>query len=139
MKDPLYTEDTPYDILYIHRNISQKEVQRALGEHLKKKKNLREGMNAANTIRSVKDRIEVDFFYYCLGDIEPNRRDSDFNVSIQSFIDVPLVDIDYAFTDLRREDISDDFKEINYRELKIKNLERYYDVNEINLEIMFDK
>jgi len=139
MKDPLYKEDTPYDILSIDRNASPKEIQKALGEFLKKGKNIQQGMNAAKKLRSVKDRIEVDIFYYCLGDIEISKEPSDLNIDVRDFLEVPILESAEAFTDLDREDFSEDFKEITFRQLKISDLDKYNDLRECKMEVIFDK
>lgn len=139
MKDPLYKDDTPYDILSIDRNAAPKEIQKALGEFLKKGKNIQQGMNAARKLRSVRDRIEVDIFYYVLGDIEISKEPSDLDIDVQNFLDVPILEIDDAFTDLNRDDFSEDFKEINFRPLKINDLEKYNDLTECKMEVVFDK
>ena len=139
MKDPLDKEDTPYDILSIDRNATPKEIQKALGEFLKKGKNIQQGMNAARKLRSVRDRIEVDIFYYVLGEIEISKEPSELNIDVQDFLDVPILEIDDAFTDLNRDDFSEDFKEINFRPLKINDLEKYNDLRECKMEVVFDK
>lgn len=139
MKDPLDKEDTPYDILSIDRNASPKEIQKALGEFLKKGKNIQQGMNAARRLRSVRDRIEVDIFYYVLGEIEISKEPSELNIDVQDFLDVPILEIDDAFTDLNRDDFSEDFKEINFRPLKINDLGKYNDLRECKMEVVFDK
>ncbi len=139
MKDPLYKEDTPYDILGIDRNASPKEILKAFGECLKKGKNIQQGMNAAKKLRSVKDRIEVDIFYYCLGDIEISKEPSDLNIDVRDFLEVPILESAEAFTDLDREDFSEDFKEITFRQLKISDLEKYNDPRECKMEVIFDK
>lgn len=139
MKDPLDKEDTPYDILSIDRNATPKEIQKALGEFLKKGKNIQQGMNAARKLRSVRDRIEVDIFYYVLGEIEISKEPSELNIDVQDFLDVPILEIDDAFTDLNRDDFSEDFKEINFRPLKINDLEKYNELMECKMEVVFDK
>lgn len=139
MKDPLDKEDTPYDILSIDRNASPEEIHKALGEFLKKGKNIQQGMNAARKLRRVRDRIEVDIFYYVLGEIEISKEPSELNIDVQDFLDVPILEIDDAFTDLNRDDFSEDFKEINFRPLKINDLEKYNDLRECKMEVVFDK
>lgn len=139
MKDPLDKEDTPYDILSIDRNATPEEIHKALGEFLKKGKNIQQGMNAARKLRSVRDRIEVDIFYYVLGEIEINKEPSELNIDVQDFLDVPILEIDDAFTDLNRDDFSEDFKEINFRPLKINDLEKYNDLTKCKMEVVFDK
>ena len=139
MKDPLYKEDTPYDILSIGRNASPKEIQKAFGECLKEGKNRQQVMNAAKKLRSIKDRIEVDIFYYCLEDIEIRKEPSDLNIDVPDFLDVPILESAEAFTDLDRDDFSEDFKEITFRPLKINDLEKYNDLRECKMEVVFDK
>ena len=143
MKDPLHNEKTPYEILDIAQNATPKEIQEGFGKFLKTAqkdgKNIQEGMTARKKLTSIKDRIDVDIFYYCLGDMEISEEPADLNIDVHDFLEVPIWDSAEAFTDLDREDFSKDFEEITFKPLKIGDLEQYNELRECKMEVVFDK
>ena len=75
MKDPLNKEMTPYEILGIDQYASRDEIQKALKEVLKERKNVNKATQARNVLRDTYSRAFVDIFHYddkYLNQIEPH-------------------------------------------------------------------
>lgn len=84
IKDPLNTQETPYEILDIDVNTPMKEIHQALPRFMKKNKvvsKIAVAQDAIRKLKSIPDRIAFDITFYSL-----NVMDS---VSVDSFCDIP--------------------------------------------------
>ena len=143
-KDPLYPEETPYDILGLHPDASHNEVHQALPKFMRNPKNiprLGKAQDANTKLRNPKSRIAIDILYYSMGKmdgIEPGE--SSISNKLNEFLVIPYVKDDEFYSDMEKANFSDDFREIKFGEVKVDELSRYDDKKGYKLEkIPFDK
>lgn len=143
-KDPLYPEETPYDILGLHPDASHNEVHQALPKFMRDKKNIpRLGRaRAANTkLRNPKERIAIDILYYSMGKMDRKEPgEVVINNKLNEFLVIPCLKDDEFYSDLKRGDYSNDFRKINFNEVKVDEMIEYDNIKRFKLEkILFDK
>lgn len=139
MKDPLYQKETPYDILDIPTDASQAEINQAIPKYIKKHgtKDLSRAQAAWRAVKDIKSRIGVDIFYYVMRGIESNGPPL-LDIDINDFLEIPILRIEDAFTDLEKEDFSDEFMEIRFKQFKMSPCS-YDDLGHSGLDVVFDK
>ena len=139
MKDPLHQKETPYDILDIPTDASQAEIIQAIPKYIKKhgNKDLPQAQAAWRAVKDIKSRIVVDIFYYVMSGIESNEPPL-LDIDINDFLEIPILRIEDAFTDLDKEDFSDEFMEIRFKQFKMSPC-RYDDLEHSRLDVVFDK
>ena len=74
MKDPLQTEETPYDILNLEPGASREEINQAFAKGLGKR-NIQELTRAKKNLQDPEERFMLDFLYYntqVLSRLDPN-------------------------------------------------------------------
>ena len=143
MKDPLHTEETPYELLGLNPDASHNEVHLALPRFLQNKDNLSKRVRAqesAKKLRNPRDRIAFDILYYCIEKIDENDcKDMDIYSSLSEFVVVPYFSDDELYLDLKKEDFSREFKEMKSRKIEMKEITKFNNIESIRLEINFDK
>ena len=143
IKDPLDIEETPYDLLEIEPIASHDEVHKALPKFVRKKENLPKlgkANEAVRRLRNPKERLEIDFFYYSLqsvslpDDIEVKEFDPKFFDSVT----VPIFNVGEFYTDLEKEDYSENYSDIEIKDLTPMKIEKYKGLDSFKLETSFD-
>ena len=143
IKDPLHQEETPYELLGLDPNVPHSDVLHALPRFMRDPKNRAKIPKAQEAIRKLmnsKDRIAIDILYYCMGKVEvESDKLTDLKTELQGFMLVPALKEDDLFSDLKKEDFSEDFREIKFRKVGIGKLNKYDPINDYKLEMPFDK
>lgn len=143
-KDPLYREETPYDILDLHPDASHNEVHQALPKFMRNPKNiprLGKAQHANAKLRNSKERVAIDILYYSMGKMDGMESgEVDINNKLNEFLVIPCLKDNEFYSDLKKWDFSDDCREINFSEVKVNELIGYDDIKRYKLEaIPFDK
>ncbi len=144
MKDPLCNKETPYDVLEIDDiNLSSRDIQKQWAAFVKKpgnKSKVPKGMDAMRKLRGPRDRIEVDFFYYSFGKLDIESQDeSEFRVNVEDYLEFADESIDSLYTDLEKNNFSEEVKEITWGEVDIGEIDSYDDVKNAVIDIALDK
>ena len=139
MKDPLQQEKTPYEILDISSDTPPVEINKALPKYIKKNgtKNLPQAQAAMKELKDINKRTKVDFFHYVLNGNE-NEGTPVLDIDINNYLEIPVLRIEDIFTDLDKEDFSDEFMEIKFKQFKISSC-KYDDLEHSKLDVVFDK
>jgi hypothetical protein len=142
IKDPLYMEITPYEILDIDPNLSSKEVQLALPRFMRKpenRPNIPKAQEAVRRLTNPEDRIAVDIINYLVPDdtFEGIER-SDLQLNLEDLIAVPLIEKNDLFYDLMKTNFSEDFTEITYNRMEINELREYDNLNQYQFPLMYE-
>lgn len=116
MKDPLSKEESPYEILGVSNDSSLKGINDAFGGYLAKRKNPQKGMKARSSLTNMKERIEIDMFFYQFGEITVEPQDSDLKIHVPDYCPVPVFQAGQIFTDLDLEDHSGDITEVSFED-----------------------
>jgi hypothetical protein len=135
MKDPLETEPSPYEILGISPDASQREINQALPAYLRSGKPADAGVRARHRLSSLTERLETDLFSYPFEEIRSDALPVDDSVTIGNYCDTPEPDAYELFPDLNRTDYSDDFGRITFRDVSIDRIDAFdahpeYDIGE---------
>lgn len=143
-KDPLHKEEAPYDILGIGPDASQKQIHDAFQRFIKDRKNipiLNKGMDAARKLKTPDIRIAFDIFYYPMGKMDGIELNGcDVKNKLDEFLVIPYVKDDDVYSDLKKENYLDDFKEIKFDATSLDELISYDNIKQCRPEIMpFDK
>ena len=141
IKDPLHQEETPYDLLGLDPNASYNEIHQALPRFIRKNiSKIGRAQEAAKRLRNPRDRIAIDILYYCIGKMdEEDIGEVDLNSALHKFLTVPYLKDEELYSDLKKEDFLSDFREIKFSKFKISELKKYDDIENLKLEIPFDR
>ena len=139
MKDPLHQEKTPYEILGVSTDTPSVEINKALPKYIKKNgtKNISEAQTAMKELKDVNKRTKVDFFHYVLSGNE-NEGSPVLDIDINNYLEIPVLKIEDIFTDLDKEDFSDEFMEIQFKQFEISSC-KYDDLEHSKPDVIFDK
>jgi len=143
IKDPLNTAETPYDLLDLDPGASHSEVHQALPRFMRNRKNLPrlgKANDAVRKLRDPKERLEIDFFYYTIGNMseEEVQEVKELDSLLPENISVPTLSVKDFYSDLEKENYDDEFTEFVIEEKKVVETEKYSDLNSIRLESDFD-
>jgi hypothetical protein len=138
MKDPLDKELSPYEILGISPDSSQREIQQALGKLLHSGKKIGEGVKARHTLSNIHERLEIDLFSYSFEDLKDETLPVEESFNIQDYCEVPEPDANELFPDLIRDNHADDFSRITYHDLNMQRIDAYDTHPEYDLKEEFD-
>ncbi len=141
-KDPLHQEETPYDILSLTPTASQNEVHQALPKFMRDVNKMRrlglgKAQEAKRKLQNPKDRIAIDIFYYSIGKMDGNGfTGQETDLDLSNFLVVPYLKPEEVYSDLDKENFSDDFREIKLAKVKLAELNEYDDLKHKKLEIL---
>lgn len=133
IKDPLWKEETPYDVLGLTPYANHNDVHRALPTFMRdRKKVARYGVGLAQDsvkrLKNPKDRMRIDIFYYSVGEINKTLDEkAPEQIDANEFILVPCVREEDIYTDIDKTDFSDEYVEFNFNKIKLSELTRYDD------------
>ncbi len=143
IKDPLHQIETPYEILDVDPNSSHNKVHQALPKFMHDKRNLRrltKAMDASKSLKNPLTRISIDILYYCIGKIEDKDFEAmDIDSSIKELLTVPHLENKDLYSDLKKRDFPEDFREIKFRSFRMSDLNKYDDIDLFKLEMPFDQ
>jgi hypothetical protein len=139
MKDPFEKELTPYEVLEISTNASQREIQQALGKLLHSGKKISDGVKARHQLSNILGRLEIDLFCYSFDEIRADALLVEENFNIQDYCESPEPDADELFPDLSRHNHSDDFSPITFHNVSLQRIDAYDEHAECDLEEDFDR
>lgn len=143
IKDPLHQEETPYELLGLDPNVPHNDILHALPLFMRDPKNrtkIPKAQEAVRRLMNPKDRIVIDILYYCIREVKMEGDDhADLKTRLENFMAVPLLKEDDLFSDLKRGDLSVDFREIIFSPIKIRELTKYDGLHDYKLEMTFDK
>lgn len=143
-KDPLYPEETPYDVLGLHPDASHNEVHQALPKFMRNPKNiprLGKAQHANAKLRNSKERVAIDILYYSMGKMDGmESQEFDVNNKLNEFLVIPYVKDNEFCSDLQMGDYSGDCQEITFSKVRVDELIEYDDMKRYKLEVIpFDK
>ena len=143
IKDPLNNEETPYDLLGLDPNAPHGDVLQAFPKFVKNPANrtkIAKAQEAVRKLMNAGDRIAVDILYYRLGKIESDVGEIPDLVSyLQDLMAVPALNENELYSDLIKEDFSEDYREISFSNVKVIELKGYDDFQDCKPETIFDK
>lgn len=143
IKDPLFSEETPYDILDLDPNALHSDVLKALQNFMRIPENIvkiPKAQAARRQLMNTKDRIAIDILYYWTGKIDIDlENDTDLKADIEDFKTVSVISQDKYYSDLKRKEFTEYFSDISFNKLKINDLKHYDKLQDYQLEIFFDK
>ena len=95
IKDPLNSQETPYDILDLDMNTPMCDIHQALPRFMKKNKVVSKisiAQEAIRKLKSVHDRISFDITYYALEVIDNSATASlcDIHDTVNNYLNVPV-------------------------------------------------
>lgn len=117
IKDPLHTEETPYDLLGLKPDARPAEVHQAMLRFMAQPRNLPRlqlGMQASQRLKNPSQRLAVDFLYYDVAGLEPEAGPEPPPLALQDLIQVPFLRPEDLFCDLDRGDFSQDLGDIRF-------------------------
>lgn len=144
IKDPLYKEETPYDILGLTPYANHNDVHQALPKFMRDRKKVAKygiglAQDAVKRLKNPNDRVYIDILYYSKGEMPSTLDDKEIeDFSVDEFISVPCIKEDEIFTDISSADFSDEFNEISFNKIKLSQLNRYDD-QIYNFDMSLDK
>lgn len=138
MKDPLEKDLSPYEILGVSPNASQREIQQELGKLLHSRKNIGDGVKAYHMLSNIVDRLEIDLFSYSFEEIKGDAFPVEENFNISDYCEIPEPDANDLFPDLNKKDYSDEFSQISFNDVSLHRIDAYDTHPECDLEEEFD-
>ncbi len=140
-KDPLFLEETPYEILNLDPDASIGDINKALQDFIKDKANrarLNKGMTANKMLRDSKVRISIDVLYYCTGKTEKvTVTQTNIGDKVRALIRVPELQFEELYTDLKNPDFTSDYRKIKFLNLKTTDVKGFDEVATAGLESIF--
>lgn len=125
IKDPFFTEETPYDILGIDGNASRKEVKHAYLNFVRKNRGkVQKAQTAQKKINSASQRLGIDIMYYSMGVFEENVRVHNPEKIISQLGQPPVADRKEYLSGLFADDFSPEFSEISERKIVLADIKR---------------
>jgi hypothetical protein len=144
IKDPLNTQETPYDILDLDMNIPMSDIHQALPRFMKKNKVVSKisiAQEAIRKLKSIQDRITFDITYYALDFIESSSVSSlcDIPVLVSKQISVPVLSSPDYIRDFMAEKEHDNLLGLTAMTVKIEDFSDYLVQNEEELLMPFER
>ena len=143
IKDPLYNEETPYDLLNLDPNALHSDVLKALPNFMRIPENrpkIPKAQEAVRKLMNSKDRAAIDILYYWTGKLDIDlENDTDLKTDIENFKTVPTIGQDEYYSALKRKEFAEYFADISFNKVKIDDLKHYDKRQDYQLEIFFDK
>jgi len=144
IKDPLNTQETPYDILDLDVNTPMSDIHQALPRFMKKNKVVSKislAQEAIRKLKNIQDRITFDITYYAVDVIESSTVSSlcDISELVAKQISTPVVTTPDYLGDILEENETDELPELNYRPFKVDNFKSYHFQDTIDLSIPFER
>ena len=136
-KDPYQHEATPYEILGLEPNASPKDVQGALTRFMRDRKNLPKmglAQQAIGRLKSLQDRVQVDIWLYNVEAApEQSGPEVDMSQALAGFRKVPCYPVEELYSDLTGLDLSNEQREIRFKDMQIVDLPNYDELSLVDL------
>jgi len=144
IKDPLNRKKDAYDILELDPNAPRDRIIQALPRFMRKPENrpiIKEGRIAQGSLLSSQKRIKIDIDYYPIREIDPNQvKLKNISKEISRLADVPIIkDYNDFLLDRDLKATSNDFKEFHFKKIEMLEINEYHNLNNLELEVIFDK
>jgi len=144
IKDPLNRKKDAYDILELDPNVPRDRIIQALPKFMRKPENrpiIKEGRIAQGSLLSSQKRIKIDIDYYPIRKIDPNQVElKNISKEISRLAGVPIIrDYNDFLLDRDLKATSNDFNEFHFKKIEMLEINEYDNLNNLELEVIFDK
>ena len=142
IKDPLFLEETPYELLELDPNTPIMDIHQALAKFMKKRKNIPKigkAQEAIKKLKSVEDRIAIDLMFYSIevmDNIEVENL-TDINSILEQHSEVPTLEYSNLYSDIFKESDESEFSNITYHSIKTVELNYFDDIEKVQLYMPF--
>ena len=142
IKDPLFLEETPYELLELDLNTPIMDIHQALAKFMKNKKNIPKigkAQEAIKKLKSVEDRIAIDLMFYSIevmDNIEVENL-TDINSILEQHSEVPSIEYCNLYSDIFKERNESEFSSITYHSIKTGELSYFDDIEKVQLYMPF--